>query len=84
MRADIAINYDEAVRKQDGRVREVGDLEGAVALDTLDISGKFLHPRRDALHRVTGGPRLDIGGAAKFDLRAGAEATSAVLGTIDQ
>ena len=83
MRADVAINYDEAVRKQDGRVREVGDLEGAVALDTLDISGKFLHPRRDALHQVSGGPRLDIGAAAKFDIRAGAATSSQLVGKIE-
>lgn len=84
MRADVAINYDEAVRKQDGRVREVGDLEGAVALDTLDISGKFLHPRREALHPVTGGPRLDIGAAARFDIRAGADAASELIGEIER
>ncbi|HEU4800400.1 MAG TPA: M14 family zinc carboxypeptidase [Gemmatimonadales bacterium] len=84
MRADVAINYDESVRKQDGRVREVGDLEGAVALDTLDISGKFLHPRSDALHPVTGGPRLDIGALAKFDIRISADARSEVVGTIER
>ena len=83
MRADIAINYDEAVRKQDGRVREVGDLEGAVALDTMDISGKFLHPRPEALHPVAGGPRLELGAAAKFDIRVGADATSEISGKID-
>ena len=83
MRADVAINYDEGVRQQDGRVREVGDLEGAVALDTLDISGKFLHPRREALRQVNDGARLDIGAPAKFDIRAGAEASSQLVGKIE-
>ncbi len=83
MRADVAINYEEAVRQQDGRVREVGDLEGAVALDTLDISGRFLHPRREALNQVEGGARLDIGAAAKFDIRAGAGTDSELVGKIE-
>lgn len=84
MRADVAINYDESVRQVDGRVREVGDLDGAVALDTMDISGKFLHPRSDALHQVNGGARLDIGAAAKFDVRAGAAASSELVGKIEE
>ena len=84
MRADVAINYEESLRQQDGRVREVGDLEGAVALDTMDITGKFLHARRESLRQVNGGARLDIGAAAKFDIRAGAAASSELVGKIEE
>lgn len=81
--ADLAINYDDAVAKTGGRVREVGDLTGAVALDTLDATGAFLHPRPEALQLVRGQPYLTIGARAALDLRASAEPGSALRRRIE-
>ena len=71
--ADVAINFEDAVARTGGRVREVGDLAGVIAVDTLDATGAFLHARPEALttngppgysplaraRRSTSGPRLD-------------------------
>jgi hypothetical protein len=73
---DVAVNYEDAVARMDGRIREVGDLEGAVAIDTLDATGLFLHPRPDALMRRDDGAWLRIGAPAAFDLRRGADPSS--------
>lgn len=62
-RADVAINYDDPVAKTGGTVREVGDLEGAVALDTVDMTGRELHPATGVL---TNGALL-IGARAEFN-----------------
>jgi hypothetical protein len=69
--ADVAINYDDPVRRRGPRVREVGDLAAAVAIDTLDAAGLFLHPDRAGLE--TRGTRrwLLVDRPARFDLRRG-------------
>ncbi|MFL5580266.1 MAG: M14 family zinc carboxypeptidase, partial [Gemmatimonadaceae bacterium] len=54
LRADVAVNFDDAVARTGGRVRDVGDLAGAVAIDTLDATGLFVHAGEPALTR---GPR---------------------------
>lgn len=88
LRADVAINYDDPVAKTGGTIREVGDLETAVAIDTLDVSGRFLHPREAALTLATGptpqGPEawLRIGATAAFTIRAGADSASREVGSI--
>ena len=71
MLADIAINYDDAVARTGARVRDVGDLREMVAIDTLDASGLFLHPTRDALTRRSGGSWLQLGAPAAIDVRRG-------------
>jgi hypothetical protein len=76
LRADIAINYEDAVARQDGRVREVGDLTGAVAIDTLDASQAFLHPRPEALTTSGTNVYLTIGAPAAIDIRATADPRS--------
>jgi hypothetical protein len=43
IRADIAIHYDDSAARTGPRYGEIGDLEGVVALDTLDASGLFIH-----------------------------------------
>ena len=74
--ADVAINFDDAVARTGGRVREVGDLSAVVAIDTLDATGAFLHPRAEAL--VGSGDRmyLTIGARAALDVREGADVGS--------
>ncbi len=79
LRVDVAVNYEDAVAREDGRIREIGDLEGAVAIDTLDATGLFLHPRPEALERRGRDAWLRIGAPAALDLRRGAEASSELV-----
>lgn len=73
---DIGITYADAVAKVLPRIAEVGDLTGAVALDTIDASGLFLHPAAEMVTVQDSRRWLRIGNAAVFTLRRGAEATS--------
>lgn len=88
LRADLAINYDDPVARTGGTVREVGDLETAVALDTLEAAGRFLHPMPEALtYKETGDDPalpawLQVGAPARFVMRTGADAGSTEVGTI--
>ncbi|MGQ0702333.1 MAG: M14 family metallopeptidase [Gemmatimonadales bacterium] len=82
IRADLALVYDDPVAPQGPRIREVGDLEAVIALDTLDARGLFLHPGKEAL-RVEGGQRwLALGAPARFDLRRGPERKSQLVRTL--
>lgn len=79
MLVDIAINFDDAVAKVDGRVRDVGDLAEVEAIDTLDLSGTFLHPSSRALTTTPAGPMLRIGAPAVFEVRRGASSSSELV-----
>ncbi|HMS02360.1 MAG TPA: M14 family zinc carboxypeptidase [Gemmatimonadaceae bacterium] len=78
-RVDLAINYDDAVARTGGRVREVGDLDGVVALDTLTLEGRFLHPHADALRGAGDATVLPIGAPAVFDVREGPSPASPLV-----
>ncbi len=80
--ADVAINYEDAVARADGRVRDVGDLRELIAVDTVDAAGLFLHPLPAALTQSTGGVWLRLGAPAAFQLRRGVDPTSALVRTI--
>ncbi len=79
MLADIAINFDDPVARTGARIREVGDLQAVQAIDTLDISGLFLHPARRALVNRGAASWLTIGSIAAFDVRRGPETGSALV-----
>lgn len=79
MLVDLAINYDDAVARQGGRVRDSGDLSDAMAIDTVNASGLFLHPARAALTTTPAGPMLRLGAIAEFDLRRGPDASSELV-----
>lgn len=79
MVVDLAINYDDAVARQGGRVRDSGDLSDAIAIDTLNASGLFLHPARTALTTTPAGPMLRLGAVAEFELRRGPDASSELV-----
>jgi hypothetical protein len=79
MLIDLAINYDDAVARQGGRVRDSGDLADAIAIDTLNASGLFLHPARSALTITPAGPMLRLGAVAEFELRRGPDANSQLV-----
>jgi hypothetical protein len=78
-RADVAIAYDDAVALQGGKVREIGDLDGTIALDTVDATGLFLHPKAESLTLKDGKSWWRIGSTAHLDIRKGAETGSALV-----
>jgi hypothetical protein len=43
VRADVAIRFDDSAARTGPRYGEIGDLEGVVAVDTVDATGLFLH-----------------------------------------
>ena len=73
MPLDIALIYDDAVARTGPRVREIGDLDDAAALDTLDASGLFLHPEPSMVAETDGRTWLRVGVPAAFTLRRGAD-----------
>lgn len=79
LRADIAINFEDGAARAGGRVREVGDLRGVAAIDTVDATGLFLHPAAAALTTKEGGTWLRIGAEAELDIRRTAEPASELV-----
>lgn len=71
--ADVAINFDDPVARTGARVREVGDLTAAIAIDTVDARGRFVHP---------GIAPLPIGAAVTLTIRTGADVGSTVVTTV--
>ena len=70
-RADVAINYEESVAKLDARVTDVGDLVRVIALDTVDVSGLFLHPSPAMLTTRDGGSWIRFDTTAVISVRRG-------------
>jgi hypothetical protein len=71
--------YDDAVARVRGRGRDVGDLSGVVAIDTVNATGLFLHPDAMALTTSPAGPMLRLGALAEFALRRGAAVSSDLI-----
>lgn len=71
MLMDFAINYDDAVARQRGRVRDAGDLSDAIGIDTVNAAGLFLHPSSASLSPSPNGPMLRLGNLAEFEIRRG-------------
>lgn len=84
LRADIALNFDEAVARTGPRVRDVGDLEDMVAIDTIDATGLFLHPDDSAVTERGEGEWLRLGAPGRFVIRRGAGANSEVVRRIGE
>lgn len=76
LRADVAINYEDAVNRTGGYVTEVGDLSTVVAIDTVEAGGAYLHALEEAIVRDGNHVWLPIGSPAVFALRDGPTATS--------
>lgn len=81
--ADLALTFDDPVARTGLRLREAGDLESVTALDTLDVRGLFLHPRRETLTREGGAASLTIGAPVRFEVRRGASPGSPLVRRID-
>src|SRR5690606_36238267 len=84
MQLDISVNYDDAVARTGGVVREVGDLQGVIAIDTLALDGMFLHPEPEALVGSRNKHWLTVGAKAKFTVRRGSEPASELVSRIDR
>ena len=70
IRADVAIRYEDAVARTGPRYGEIGDLADLAAVDTLDVTGLYVHarPGEDGTIRA--------GEAAVLTVRRGREADS--------
>jgi hypothetical protein len=60
-------------------VRDSGDLSEAVAIDTVNAAGLYLHPTPAALTTTPQGPMLRLGAEAEFELRRGASPSSELV-----
>jgi hypothetical protein len=76
---DIALRYDDPVAGVGLRIGEVGDLADAAALDTLDVSGLFIHLDTASSGFHDGGWWLERGAPAALTVRRGADPSSEVL-----
>jgi hypothetical protein len=79
---DLALLFDDAVAKVGARVREVGDLSDAVAIDTLQAEGLYLHVDPASLTRTGLAGMLTVGAPVTLFIRRGASANSALVQTI--
>jgi hypothetical protein len=78
--ADLGFTYDDALTQSgELRLREVGDLEGSTALDTVDATGLFLHLDSSMITARGGGRWLRLGAVAALTIRRGASRESAVV-----
>ena len=63
LEADVLVNYDLPLLKQDGVVADIGDMGETEAQDTLSVDGLYLIPTPEALGENGG---LDVGAPAHF------------------
>lgn len=78
---DLGLVYGDAVARTSPRLGEVGDLSAAVALDTVDATGLFLHPGPLMVTLQDGRRWLRIGNPAVFVLRRGEDPSSEAVVT---
>ena len=74
---DVAIVYDDAVARTGPRYGEIGDLTGVRALETVDVTGLYLHPE-------LGGGILRRGGEVRLSVRRGADPASELVRRIPE
>ncbi len=63
LQADLIVEYELPLLKEQGIISDIGDMGEAEAQDTLDVSGAYLIPMSRALD-ANGG--LDVGAPAHF------------------
>jgi hypothetical protein len=80
--ADLALTYDDAVARTGARLRDVGDLAEAVAIDTVRAEGLFVHPAPASLTDSAGGRWLRLGAQVSLTIRKGASPASERVGQI--
>jgi hypothetical protein len=67
-KADLLINYQEALLEEGGTFAEIGDLSDTEARDTLSLEGLYIHPQDQALDRSNGGVQIAVGAPAFFSV----------------
>jgi hypothetical protein len=78
--ADLAIEYDRPLRREGGRISDIGDLSRLEARDTLDIRGLFVHLHGSDRTGDPAGPHVAPGETpASFDIRRGPEPDSPLV-----
>ncbi len=82
VRVDVALNYEEPVALREPRVREVGDLARVIALDTLDVTGLYLHPAPSMLTIRNDMRWIRFDTTASIAVRRGRDASSAIVRVI--
>lgn len=83
-RADLLINYNNPIEQTDGYVTNVGHLAGySTAIDTLNVSGLFIHLQRSLPDPPTDAPVIWDGMPAKLVVRRGPEPTSKAVWVMD-
>jgi hypothetical protein len=69
---DVAIVYDDAVARTGPKYGEIGDLDGVRALETVDVTGLYLHPELE-------GGVLRRGDAVRLSVRRGVDPASELV-----
>ncbi|HET8650689.1 MAG TPA: M14 family zinc carboxypeptidase [Gemmatimonadales bacterium] len=84
MRADIAINYQDPVARTGPRIRDVGQLNASVGMDTVNAAGLFIFPTEASLSNdPNGGKWLRVGAPAALEIRRGPDSTSELVRRIE-
>ncbi len=63
LQADLLVSYEQPLLKEGGRISDIGDMGESEAQDTLDVSGLYLIPMREARDSLGG---IDTGLPARF------------------
>jgi hypothetical protein len=77
--ADLALAYDDPVARAGLQLLEVGDLRGEIALDTVDVSGLFIHPAPSMLINRGDSQWVRLRAPIAFTVRRGASRGSEVV-----
>ncbi|MBX6363203.1 MAG: serine hydrolase [Gemmatimonadetes bacterium] len=77
-RADLAIDYQDALLRTAPRIADVGDLDDVLARDTIDATGLSIHPAPGAR-----GDGFGTGRPASLTIRRGAEPNSPAVWVVD-
>jgi len=76
VRLDLALAWEDGVRREGLIVTDVGDLEGVYALEVIDATGLFIHPEGPMSAPEAGGRWLLVGEPVVLTLRRGSERES--------
>ena len=84
-RADITADQQDTLGRDALAIAEVGDLEGVLARDTIDVTGKYLHPTSSALRETPAlGKYLTPGSRAEFSVSDSPDPFAIAAGFIHQ
>lgn len=79
MRGDLTGNFNDSLQRDRASITDVGDLAEAVAIETVDATGLFLHLAPEALRTSAGRTIIAPGGAMSFTARRSADPSGEVV-----